>query len=253
MKRRSALLLLTVSLVLSAGFAFAGSGDSVKAKLSYPNNIKLNISAPILYSPAFVFSYERTVKPLQTFSVIAGYVTFPQIIGSLPDSINLVENKSKSGFRVGGDYRFYFRSENKYDAPRGLYWAPFFDYYHFLNKRTITVTDTSFAKGELTGTFGLDLAQVGVSMGYQFVIKKRLSIDLALFGPALAYYSASIKLDGNLDINQENEYLQALYDFLINSFPVLGDLANGQEVDSNGFADFMFAGFRYSIWVGFRF
>jgi hypothetical protein len=230
--------------------------DSTRSQLTYPNNIKLNISAPILYSPAFVVSYERSVKPYQTFSVIGGYVTFPQLIRSLPDSINLEETKSQSGFRVGGDYRFYFKKENKHEAPHGLYWGPFIDYYYFNNKRTITVVDTTFASGALDFDGKLMLAQVGVGLGYQFsVLKDRMSIDLALLGPAVAYYKGDLSLKGDFNAEFEDEYLQDLFEYLIESFPLLGDLSAGldKEVSGSGVADLFYLGFRYSIWIGFRF
>jgi len=231
----------------------ASPSDTSHHKLSYPNDIKLNLTAMVEFGPALVVSYERTVFPHQSFSVQAGYVTFPQLIGSLPDSIQVVDNTSQSGFRIGADYRFYFKNENKYEAPHGLYWGPFIDYFSFTNKRVISVTDTSFATGNLDFTGKLQILQAGINLGYQFVIKKRLSLDLCLFGPALAYYSASLKLDGDFKLNQENEYLQALYNFLINSFPLLGELSNGQTIKTNGRADLFFAGFRYSVCAGFRF
>ena len=247
---------LLIFLFLVSIYSNAESNDSSKAKLKYPNNIKLNISSPILYSPSFVFSYERLVNSHQSFSVIGGYVTFPQIIRSLPDSINFEETKSRSGYRVGGDYRFYFKKENKYLAPHGLYWGPFADYYYFNNKRTISVIDTTFATGSLDFDGKLALLQVGVGMGYQFsLIKDRMTIDLSLFGPAFAYYKANLSLKGDFDAKLEDEYLQDLFDYMINNFPLLGELASNKdkELSSSGVADLFFAGFRYSIWVGFRF
>lgn len=242
-----------VYFIFSAFCVFADPSDSSKKKLSYPNNIKINLTSIIEYFPSLVIVYERSITPHQTFSVQAGYVAFPQLLEGSLTNITVVEKTSQSGFRVGGDFRFYFKNENKYNAPRGLYWGPFIDYFSFKNSRTISIADTSFAQGNVDFTGKLKIAAAGVQLGYQFVIKKRFSIDLNLFGPALAYYGASLKLDGNFDVNEENKYLQILYDDLISRFPVIGDLISNQEVKSSGRADFFFAGFRYSASVGFRF
>jgi hypothetical protein len=251
MKRFTPLFILSACLI---SFTAVGEPeDSAKHRLQYPSNIKFNITSSVEFSPSLVMAYERTVKPYQTFQVMGGYITFPFLLRDLPDSISLVESRSSSGYRIGGEYRFYFKKENLHQAPRGLYWGPFVDYFYFQNKRVITVTDTSFATGELDFTSKLGVLQGGINIGYQFVIKKRLSIDLTMFGPALAFYGAKLKLDGDFDINEENEYLQGLYDYLISNFPIIGELVEYKEVDSNGRANLFYAGFRYSICVGFRF
>ena len=74
-----------------------------------------------------------------------------------------------------------------------------------------------------------------------------------MIGPGLAWYSATLKLKGDFDVNQENKYLQALYDYMLANFPLVGELSNGAEVKENGRADLFFAGWRYSVSAGFRF
>jgi hypothetical protein len=76
---------------------------------------------------------------------------------------------------------------------------------------------------------------------------------MILMGPSITYYNANLKLDGNIDPNEKNQYLQDLLNLMIDSFPVLKDLVDNQELSSNGTADLFFAGFRYSVKAGFRF
>src|ERR1041385_8067851 len=123
MKFLFSLCICATAFLINEEHLLANSSDTLHHNLSYPNNIKLNLTSMIEFSPSVVISYERTVFPHQSFSVQAGYVTFPQLIGDLPDSIKLIDNRSSSGFRVGGDYRFYFKNENKYETPHGLYWG----------------------------------------------------------------------------------------------------------------------------------
>ena len=155
---------------------------------------------------------------------------------------------------VAADYRLYFKHENKYAAPHGLYWGPYFSYYHFKNDRLLVAADTSVATGQLDFITNVQATSLGIDLGYQFSLwKDRLVIDMLMMGPSITYYNANLKLDGNIDPNEKNEYLQDLLNFMIDNFPVLKDLVNNQEVSSNGTADLFFAGFRYSVKAGFRF
>ncbi|MBX7108535.1 MAG: hypothetical protein K1X61_07815 [Chitinophagales bacterium] len=223
-------------------------------KLQYPNNIKLSLTSNVTFAPSAIFTYERSLREFQTVSLKAGYITFPQLLKTRdPDSINFESGIKRSGYTVGADYRFYFKKENEYAAPHGLYWGPFIDFSSFTNKRSVSFPDTSFATGTLEFTGKLKILQAGINMGYQFVIRDRLTIDMNLFGPALALYGAVLSLDGQFDVNQENEYLQDLYEYLVDNIPVVGELADTGEVDTNGRANLFFAGFRYSVSAGFRF
>ncbi len=236
------------------GSKLQNSTDSISKKLLYPNNFKFSLTSNLAFSPSAIFSYERSLKQYQTISLKAGYITFPQIVKTRdPDSIYFESEVKRSGYTFGADYRFYFKKENKFDAPHGLYWGPFIDYTSFTNKRSVSFPDTSFATGTLDFTGKLKILQAGINLGYQFVIRDRITIDMNLFGPAIALYGASLTLDGQFDLNEEDEYLQKLYDYLIDNIPVVGELVNTGEIDSNGRATLFFAGFRYSVSAGFRF
>ena len=244
---------IMIAVVLKASDLYA-QNDSTDKRLTHRNNIKLNLTTNIFYRPSFVMAYERTIKPHQTLQIEGGYTEFPfSLPNILPSNIIIEENKKKSGFKVAIDYRFYFKKENKYEAPHGLYWGPFLGYYHFRNERTVSVTDTSFATGKLNFISTLDFPQVGVNIGYQFVVAKRISIDMNLFGPSITYYKFKVNLDGDFNANKENEYLQELYEVLLSSLPLLGTLVSDQQVTSDGVADLFFMGFRYSVSAGFRF
>lgn len=244
---------ILVSLLVSVSTQLQAQ-DSLRSILFRPNVIKLNLSANVLYSPAILVTYERVLTPNKSFSVEAGYVTFPKILPTLRDSIRLLEKISSSGYKLDADFRFYLKKENCHQAPHGFYIAPYVAFYHFKNVSGFTPQDTSFATGQLDFTFKLNTPQIGGELGYQFSLwKDRLTIDLLLFGPSIAYYHAKLGLSGTFDINEEDEYLNDLLAYLTENFPVFGDLVSEREVSTSGIADLFSGGFRYSVSAGFRF
>jgi len=186
--------------------------------------------------------------------VEAGYITLPKLIGSASSDFNVSDESSRSGFKMDADFRFYFKKENKFAAPHGLYWGPYAAYYYFKNERTLTALDTSIATGTLNLTTTIQSPQLGVELGYQFsLLKDHMTIDLLLAGPAVAWYKAKLSLTGDYDLNEENAYLNDLLKFLIDNFPLMGNLVEDKEVSTKGVADLFAVGFRYSVSVGYRF
>lgn len=254
MKKNTTLALLAVSMLVSVLTASAQQTDSTHKKLFRPNNIKINLTSFALYRPNLLISYERVLAPHKTFSVEAGYVQLPKLVESIGSDFNIQDEGQKSGFKIDADFRFYFRKENKYEAPHGLYWGPYAAYYYFHNQRTLTALDTTIATGSLELTSTIQTPQLGLELGYQFsVLKDHMTIDMLLGGPALALYKAKLSLSGNFDPNEENEYLNDLLNLLIQNFPLIGNLVSNKEVDTKGVADLFSVGFRYSVSVGYRF
>src|SRR5450432_3297965 len=161
--------LLYAFVLAIASFSVLKAQDEKTSQKKFirPNNIKLNLSAPILYSPAFIFSYERTVTKHESFSVEAGFVQFPSLFkGVLPGVIFSGGTSSKGGFKLGADYRFYLAKENKYQPPHGLYVGPYFAYYHFTGDHSLMIEDTAVAKGTLQLKTALSIPSLGAQMGY---------------------------------------------------------------------------------------
>ncbi len=220
---------------------------------SHPNTIKLNISAPFVYNNALMGSYERVLSPHTSFTIYGGYCEFPSP-SIIADNANLkfINNKQKSGFAIGADYRFYLVGENKYAAPRGVYLAPFISYYSFTNARSLTYTDSDTTT-QLEGKFGANFFNVGASLGYQFVIKKRFVIDMVLFGPSFTAYKFSAKLQGYISGDNLTQAQKDILNALKDKFPFLKNLADNKEVSTDGITKFGSIGFRYSISIGYRF
>jgi hypothetical protein len=232
----------------------AQTTDTIAPKeKNHPNVIKLNISAPFLYNSAVMGSYERVLSPHRSFTIYGGYCEFPSpSIISENNNLKIINNKQKSGFAIGADYRFYLAGENKYAAPRGIYLAPFVSYYSFTNTRNFQYTGDSLPQ-TVEGKLGVAFFNVGASLGYQFVIKNRFVIDMVLFGPSFTAYKFSAKVNGNISADNLTQAQQDILNALKDKFPFVKDLANNQEVSRTGIAQFGSIGFRYSISIGYRF
>ncbi len=243
--------LLAIMLIMAIQ-SMAQVTDSAKIKFEkdYKNTIKINLTSWILYSNGIQLNYERLLSSKRSITIFGGYIEFPMPTIIANSSLNFDKNKSKSGFSIGSEYRFYLAKENKYAAPHGVYLAPFVSYYHFNNIRT--GRDTVNPLNQLSMNSNFDFLNFGGEIGYQFVIKNRFVIDCVLFGPAVSSYYFSVKLDGNVT-GDYNEEVQKIIDALKAKYPILKDLSNGATVSSSGISSFWSLGFRYAIHIGYRF
>ena len=153
--------------------ANAQTTDSLyKSAKEFKNSIKLNISNRIIYDNAFQLSYERVINKHQTLNIFAGYQEFPVGVILDLDNTELGDTKKKSGYSFGADYRFYLSKENKYNAPHGVYLAPFISFYHFNADRTLIHTDSAGIQSSANMNTQINFVNIGGELGYQFVFGK---------------------------------------------------------------------------------
>lgn len=253
--KKAGLLLIVIFFSISSFQLSAQKGyefpDSVKYK---KNVIKWNLTPFILWSNKNInIGYERVVKPYRSFSVNAGYFELPSLTKGIFDSLNIQHSGKKWGFTVSGDYRFYFNKRNKGIAPDGLYWGAYGSFHHYQFQNEITIINSPEIEGVLNFGANLNILSGGVELGYQFIIKERLSIDLVFMGPALSVYTTKMTLGGKIDADKENEYLQAIYDVLKNTIPGFDKLVHEGQVTSSGTNFSLGFGLRYLIQIGYRF
>ena len=213
------------------------------------NAIKLNISSFAIYDQSLILQYERVLKRNQSISVELGYATLPKLDSLVSDEFIFKRENENSGYKAFVDYRFYPKNENKYNAPRGVYFGPYLGYYRFNKKNNFQVIDSTSLQVELNGK--INIMQAGVELGYQFIFYKRWSLDFLLIGPALSFYSADLTFSS--DISNESEILKDFYQALANKYPGLTTLVQEGEIQTSGRTGFFAAGFRYSIALGFLF
>jgi hypothetical protein len=218
-------------------------------QLQRMNTIKYEFTQAI-YPNSYIFSYERVTAPNQTLCITGGYEEFPDIV-NVSSTINVKQDLLKSGFKAGAEYRFYLKKENKYPAPHGVYLGPYFAYHDFFNKRDIEV-DVDGVKESAQLQADFSIMNIGVQLGYQFVINNHWTIDLVAVGPAISNYRANLKLVGDFSFDKEeveNEILLKILD----RFPMLDNLLTDKEVSSQGRFDAWSVGWRYQLLIGYHF
>lgn len=243
--------LICVIIFLCATFmlAQAQKGDTTSRR----NTIKVDMTSYWLYRNAIMFSYERVVKsrPNQTWGITAGLQQFPTVLGTLMDSVNVKRENKSSGYKVGGEYRFYLKKENKYGAPHGVYIGPYSTFHHYSNTRGIEVNNNgTIEKGNLESN--LNILNLGVQLGYQFVLNNRWTIDLVFVGPSISNYGFKANLDGNISVNSDDITNEVLLS-LIDKYPGFKDLIDEGELASNGKINTWAYGYRYQFQIGYHF
>ncbi len=247
-KIRGVLIILT-ALIVSVQAKAQQDSTNIKHEKELKNVAKLNITSWILYSNGVQLAYERLLSKHTSITLFGGYISFPMptVIDNSP--LNFDKNKTKSGYVFGSEFRFYLSNENKYDAPHGVYLAPYVSFYHFNNQRFGHDTTN---ENQVSLSTTMDFLNIGGELGYQFVIKKRLTIDCVLFGPAVSSYYFSLKLNGTTS-GDYSDQVQAILDAIKQKYPLLKDLSSGEKLSTSGISNFWSIGFRYVVQIGYRF
>lgn len=160
---------------------------------------------------SMVFGYERTLGKHQSMSINIGRSSIPKFfeLGPIGDSIQVIPGSKDKGFNGSIDYRFYLQKENKYDAPRGVYIGPYYSYYFFERENSLEINTSNF-NGSVVTDFKINTHTLGAQLGYQFILWKRLALDLILIGPGLTNYNLKASINTSLDPNTQSELFQKI-------------------------------------------
>lgn len=240
---------LSLLLLVFSVFFESKAQDSTEVSLRR-NTIKLDLTGSLIYSNSYHLSYERVIAQNQSFVVHLGYQEFPTIVNFGED----IEGKGKdnrSGYKFGGEYRFYLKKENKFAAPRGVYIGPYFTALGFKSDRMIEYSGNTVPEDANLNS-SANILSIGGQLGYQFVFNDRWTLDLVLVGPSYSRYNFKVKLDGDFDFDAEdvqNEILQSI----LEKYPLLEEFLNEKKVDSSGTLDTWALGYKYQFLLGYRF
>jgi len=247
----------------TANDTIAGKTDTVSANVNaekplaltpyHRNVIKFNPTPMLLWGEIrnITLSYERLIRKNQSISIQLGYLVIPKFFDTVLNLIR-VNEYARRGVNIALDYRYYPQFRNRRPAPDGLYIGGYLSYYGFRFNNSIDIlATTSSGDGTLRGT--LNMLNLGLELGYQFIFWKRFSVDLLMFGPSLSLYYRKLELTGDLDKSEFEQIDEELARQLIDRFPVLGYLFGGQTATFSGGNANISTGFRYSIQLGFHF
>jgi|GWRWMinimDraft_6_1066014.scaffolds.fasta_scaffold05705_2 hypothetical protein len=249
--------LVKVSCILSllCFFAFSSIAQQTdKPQKDLKNTIHVNLTNPIFSGGrSFILGYERVLNKRRSFSVNLGTNGFPSLNIINSDSAKISTIRGQKGFNASVDYRFYLAKENKYVAPRGVYIGPYYSFNYFDKKHNWQVKSTSGSTLNVESDVSLTIHTIGAQLGYQFILWRRLAIDMILLGPGVAGYNLKAELGSNLSVSDKEKLLEKLNDALADKFPGYSLVINDTDFQKRGTAKTTSLGFRYMIQVGFRF
>lgn len=247
---------LTLGLFLLISVSSFAQNESEEPK-EFKNSIRYNISTPsILGIENIILGYERVLGKNRSFTVALGLNNLPFLnVGSdlTGDSgVKLIGDGKNSGFHFSGDYRFYLKSENKFDAPRGVYIGPYYSFNSY-NRGNEWALNTENFDGNVSTDLFFRINSIGGELGYQFLLGKRFLLDFTMFGPGLAFYKTGIGL--NTDLSEEDELLllEKINEILSERIPGFNNIVSGEGIERIGTTNTTSFGYRFLINVAYRF
>jgi hypothetical protein len=229
-----------------------GQEKSDSAK-NFKNTIRFNITNPMLFGDKYrVLGYERVVGKHQTFSVNIGQFALPKWKNFDTDSLALKDNYSDKGFTLAADYRFYLRKENRYGAPRGVYIGPYYSFNIFERTNSWTMNTAEFS-GDLQTKIRLNANLIGAQLGYQFIIKNRITLDMIMFGPGTWFYSVKTTTTTSLSAEDEALLFEKINGYLDEKLPGNDLFFQPGSMNKSGTYRTSSGGMRYLFQIGFRF
>lgn len=220
----------------------------------HKNIIRYNLSGALLFGVDHyvVVGYERVLSHKQSISVNFGRATLPKLVSINTDSFQVQKDQKRSGRNFSIDYRFYLASENKYQAPHGLYIGPYYSYNKFTNE-VQWAHKNSTTSNNITSSTKFNIHTVGFELGYQFIFWKRLALDLVLVGPGLGFYNYKASFDSHIDPATKEQLQEALKQLLTQKFPGMNYVFSDKQLDANGVMKTNTIGYRYIVHIGFNF
>lgn len=250
----SCITALVLSICSYAVHAQMSSGDSsIKMR---KNVIRYNLTGALLFGidKYIVLGYERVLSPRQSISINVGNAALPKLTSLSIDSFKTQKQTDRKGFNASIDYRFYLSKENKFNAPRGVYIGPYYSYNHFENEQNWEHTKNG-TTNKLTTMSKFNINTIGFELGYQFILWKRLALDLVMIGPGLGFYKYKATYESNVNLSAEEK--QKLYDalqqLLVQKFPGMNSVFSDKQIDASGTLQTKTLGYRYIAHIGYNF
>lgn len=261
-----ALVCFFALLILSTDNAFSQTKDSVvtrqdsmMVKIEEPpgkNTIRFMLSDYLIWGNTnLVFGYERCIDDRFTAVLNVGGASLPNIFSFSSDSVTTSNQSSKFGFHVSAEGRYYIFTENKYQAPRGVYAGAFLSYNLYEKQTTWDIQHSDGGPTDhIEVNTDISIAIAGLELGYQFILFDHLAIDMILLGLGVGRYSYNAKANADIQNEDTKAALAAAQDNIKKVFPNFSfftDIANG--ISGTGTSTATAPGLRYIISLGWNF
>jgi Protein of unknown function (DUF3575) len=240
--------------MLAQPSAETGQPVTEKQEKQRKNIVRYNLSGPLLFGidKYIVLGYERVISPRNSISVNFGKASLPKFVSFSTDSFQIQKDLKNTGYNISIDYRFYLSKENKFEAPHGVYLGLYYSFNRFDREN-----NWSYQKGSAQETVGttttFKINTMGAEMGYQFIIWKRLAIDLVLVGPGFSNYDLTTTTENNLSDEAKARLQEAIKQLLTQRFPGMNYVFSNEEFNANGNIRTWNFGYRYLVHIGFAF
>lgn len=218
------------------------------------NVIKFNPTPMILFDELsnITFSYERLIKKNKSVSLQLGYLVVPQVLDDTLFNSLLVDKNSRNGINLSFDYRVYPFSRNRRPAPDGLYYGGYLSYIGTSSETHGHLMDAPEDDNVMLNA-RMNMFNLGFELGYQFILKKKFSIDLLMFGPSITGYWGNLDITGNMDSDLGENIDEELAAKLKERFPALGYLFSDEDSTFSSSKIVISSWFRYSVQFGYNF
>ena len=241
--------LLSLLFIGEMNITFAQQG--MNTDKSYKNVVRLNLTNPVIFGEkSLVVGYERVLSDYKSASINFGMAQLPKLSILNDSTIQANKDSKEHGFNFTADFRFYLQKENKFKAPHGIYIGPYLGYNSMGRENTWTL---SSHQGDVKTDVDFNVLAIGGQLGYQFVLFKRMTLDLVLIGPGIAFYNLKAKLDTTLDPEDEQAVYDKINEALKERFPGYTFVVDDVDFEKTGNTSVTSLGFRYVINVGFMF
>jgi hypothetical protein len=247
---------LILSLFLLISISSFAQNESEESK-EFKNSIRYNISTPsILGIGNIILGYERVLEKNRSFTLAVGLNKLPFLNADIDETgdsgVKLSGNGNNVGFHISGDYRFYLKSENKFDAPRGVYIGPYYSF-NSHNRGNEWALDTENFNGNASTDLFFRIHSIGGELGYQFLLGKRILLDFTMFGPGLAFYKAGIGFNTDLNGEDESLLIERINEILSERIPGFNNIFTEDGIEKVGATNTTSLGYRFLINIAYRF
>ena len=252
---KNSIQILCLVLFMIPVLASAGKKDTLRVIPDpiHKNVIKWNPTPMMLWSKKnLTFSYERILNKKQSVTFSLGYLEFGQLVGDTVARIVTITDRQKQGINASVEYRFYLMNRNANPIPDGLYIAPYFSFYGYSFSNGLELVgseEPAFAR--MDGNFYS--FNLGGELGYQFVLWKRLTLDLVLVGPSTSYYGGQLNIKGELNLDDIKNMNEDLYNKIKEKYPMVDQFLINKSFKKDGKLDLFSVGYRYFFQIGFHF